>query len=80
MADIIDFKPKKKKTFNNHMLTLDIYQDQDEMLEVACEIGEGYSDYEVFEALVGAAMKFAEDNDIVLQNDASITLVDDTVH
>lgn len=71
MADIIDFSPKKKAFSTTHMLDLTISSDTDGLLEVSCQISEGYSDYEVFEALVAAAYKYAEDCNL---------MEDETIH
>ena len=47
------------------MIDLQVSQTGDGFYEVFCQISEGYTDYEIFEALMAAAYRFAEDSDLV---------------
>ena len=65
MGDILDFKSKPKMQYSKQMVDMQISQDSEGYLEVSCQITDGYTDYEIFEALIAAAYKFAEDTDLV---------------
>ena len=64
MDNVINFMPKRKK-FSRYLFTLEMYMNDDGEMEVVMDIGQGVEDEEVFEALVGAGIKFATDNSLV---------------
>ena len=64
MGDILDFKKKKTEDFSDEMANIFISQFQDGELGVHMECAEGYTDYEIFEAMLAVAFKFAEEHGI----------------
>lgn len=61
MDNIVKFKKKEPKEWEEHLVTLDIFTNQDGELSVSMEIAEWADDEQVFEALVAATMKFSTD-------------------
>ena len=64
MDNVITFQPKKKKFNNRYLFNLEMYENTNGELEVIMDIGDDVEDSEVFEALVGAGMKFATDHNM----------------
>lgn len=68
MSDnIINFKLPKPPV--KHMVTLNVYQNSDGEYEVEAEIDDTFEDAEIFEALIGATMKFAVDTGVATIED-----------
>ena len=71
MGDVIDFKKKQNQyePGSDHMFTLTIYMTPAGEYEVEIEMAEWASDEQVFEALVGTAMQFGQDQTITESDD-----------
>lgn len=67
MSNVINFKGRKPKpdTHVRWMVTANIYQHSTGELDVDMSIEDGFEDYDIFEALVACAYKYAEDNGVV---------------
>ena len=71
MGDVIDFKKKQNQyePGSDHMFTLTMYMTPAGEYEVEIEMAEWASDEQVFEALVGTAMQFGQDQAITESDD-----------
>ena len=66
MGDVVEFKqrPSTTESPTRWMFTLNMYAHSTGELDVSMEVEDGFSDYEIYEAMVAAAYKFAADNDV----------------
>ena len=67
MGDIVDLNNRRDKPQtipSSHMFTLDMYMNAAGEFEVHMTVNDAYSDEELFEAQIAAAMKFATDHNL----------------
>ena len=79
MGDVIDFKKKQNQyePGSDHMFTLTMYMTPAGEYEVEIEMADWASDQQVFEALVGTAMKFSTDNNLLDEETESQLIIED---
>ena len=79
MGDVVEFKKKQNEYVPNsdHMFTLTMYMTPAGEYEVEIEMADWASDQQVFEALVGTAMKFSTDNDLLDEETESQLIIED---
>ena len=79
MGDVVDFKKKQNQyePGSDHMFTLTMYMTPAGEYEVEIEMADWASDQQVFEALVGTAMKFSTDNDLLDEETESQLVIDE---
>lgn len=68
MDNIVQFKQRVKNEEDHSvrwMISLNIYEHENGELDVHAEIGDDHTDYDIFEAIMAAAWKYAEDSDLV---------------
>ena len=70
MSNIIKFEAKN--IVPDHIVTLDIYRTPEKLYEVTMEVGE-IEDKDIFEAIIAAAFKFAEDHELLDEEDEDHT-------
>ena len=78
MSNVMEFKKKQNEYVPNsdHMFTLTMYMTPGEY-EVEIEMADWASDQQVFEALVGTAMRFSTDNDLLDEETESQLIIED---
>ena len=78
MGEVVEFKKKQNEYVPNsdHMFTLSMYMTTDGEYEVEIEMADWASDQQVFEALVGTAMKFSTDNDLLDEETESQLIIE----
>ena len=70
MSNIIEFQAKS--IVPEHVVTLTIGRTPDKLYEVSMEVGE-LEDNDIFEAILAAAFKFAEDHELLDEEDEDHT-------
>lgn len=60
--NVIEFKKKTKVEYEEELFSMYMTIDQDGNYGVHMEVNDVYGDEQIFEALLAAAFKFAEDN------------------
>ena len=64
MSDIINIETWRRKPSTTQMFSLNVFMNSNGEFEVSLELEEGFSDEEIFEALLATAMKYATDHEL----------------